>query len=198
MPLPVLADTLRVNMVQNCFGLDVENVLHYTFDGGALDLGATCAVFGLAWFNNVQQHQTTEVNLGSVKITRLESTPEVYELDTHGAGWHGALSELTAPMNCASVIRFNTGHPGRSYRGRAYIGCRSVEALAALSTRWANSALTDYQNDWNAFNTEIATEIPDIGIQQVVYSAMHNTKALVTTVQAQPIIGTQRRRITAP
>jgi hypothetical protein len=97
------------------------------------------------------------------------------------------------PQNCAGLIHKRTALAGRKGRGRMYLPSfflpeASIDSIGAL-----NSALvTNLTNSINSFLSGLTTE----GVPMVLFhESSPPSPTLVTSLQVDPIIATQRRRL---
>lgn len=106
----------------------------------------------------------------------------------------GSIPEDTLPEYCATVIQKRTASPGKSGRGRWYIGC--VPETFADNSELTDAAIAAYA----ALKTQLVTGQTAGGcsLQACLHSAKLNTLTGITLANIVSFLGTERRRRVRP
>lgn len=128
-----------------------------------------------------------------VRAISVDNT-EQGEFQVSTADGTGTQSGDSQPYQNAAVVTWRTGVPGRSNRGRNYIG-GAVEANNA----GAGQLTTDYKTVLNSYAQTLTFMNGDslqfAKWQLVVYSRLLNASRPVTSYVVRPTFYTQRRRV---
>lgn len=185
--------------VESTFGGDTYvNIFHYSqYLGNSLPAYGNAQ--GVIYFWNQTPTGSTVLNSYKlcipflVTVSRLfcinQSNPsDVAELTVNALGADGA-GEICPPQ-CTSVTTWRTGQPGRSFRGRTYLGPiregRSTNGLLDANIKASLQAL------W--LNHEYWFDGSRSPYRHVIYSRKLNVWSPTTSYIVRDVIGTQRRR----
>jgi hypothetical protein len=119
-------NTARVEMVYTCQGQIIENVFHVEGPHplSLAELQAITNVF-LAWYKTgaVGWYQQLVVScaLTTIKATALDTASSPLYINTPAAPIIGNISATPLPLGITFCMTAQTGHIGRSQRGRMYI-----------------------------------------------------------------------------
>lgn len=199
MPLPVIADTLRVAVRGTASnGHHWANVLHYrkstvlTFTGAIaildpilVDHLSTNNGTGSGW----NALAPTTASIQDIVYTPLDGA-SASTVITHAIA--GANGSDGLPPSVALVVSLRTALRGRSYRGRVYTGPHIESDNSSLGAPVA-ALLTAESGQWAAHLTALA----GTGVSLVVASYLHATAQDVTSVSVDARWDTQRRRLNA-
>lgn len=200
MPLPVIANTYRVSvegLLAN--GSTWANVIHTRFNAGGattadvnamealvdrLYTGATLGDATGFWTN----WASTLASIQRIRVTALDgvSASVVYALVQAGAAAGDPL-----PGGVSWVVTLRTAKRGRSYRGRAYMG-GFAEANNTAAGLVQSTLVTSMLSGWEGLRTTLSAA----GWSLVVASYKHSTAETVTSVSADAVWDSQRRRNT--
>lgn len=185
--LPVIADVIRTTIHrEDGQGRSANNVLHFEstgYDVAALNTNLQASVTRTLWDPIWAGYGAITLNYLPLDGTSATTTiiPTTM-LDFTGEG----TGELIPAE--AALIKLRTGQRGRSHRGRIYLGGigedRNVNGAITTAT------VTELQSDWTDFVDDMATA----GTPLVVASYKLATAHTVTSIVAETIAGTQRRR----
>jgi hypothetical protein len=199
MPLPVIADTMRVAVRGTApNGHAWANILHFR-KSGAITFTAAIAILdplllshystasgaGSPWRN--WAHTTS--SLTQFEYTPLDGTSATSVITHVVAGLSGG---DPLPASVALVATLRTATRGRSYRGRVYNGPLTEDFnLLGKPTAALVAAL---QVQWDRF---VNTALPGTGVSLVVASYLANVATNVVSVSVDGRWDTQRRRLNA-
>jgi hypothetical protein len=197
MPLPVIADTMRVAVQGTTTGgHHWANILHFR-KTGAITFPAAIAILDpllLSHYTVVSgAGQTwralapTTSALTEFRYTPLDGTSAT-TVNTHAVAGLSASDPL--PASVAIVITLRTGTRGRSYRGRVYQGPNCEADNTAGAPLAVNIAAIAVQ--WNRF---ITAALAGSGVSLVVASYHLSTATDVLTCTVDSRWDTQRRRL---
>jgi hypothetical protein len=120
----------------------------------------------------------------------------LYEKFVLSAPLQGTEVSPAAPANVAVVASWRTGHSGRSYRGRNYIGGIPINSYEG------NTVDPDYVAGWIGAYTALISAAAAEDYTWVVGSAYHNNAPReagivtpITNVLVDNRVDTQRRRL---
>lgn len=185
MPLPVIASVSRVafNWVSDVNAWTAENVMHFSTD--TLTSSQLATQLNIAASTNMFAGISNDMHCSTCSITPLNGTAATQDFAL--SDWNGAQLGQAVPA-AAHVITLRTGIRGRSHRGRIYLPGVAEDVMD-------NGLILGASNDsaqaaWTTFLTDIAAA----GANLVVASYTLETADDVTTVHAQQVVGTQRRR----
>lgn len=185
MPLPVIADAYRCSLNWTGPGGNAVNVLHITTVGSTalavanqLDAAATSGM----WTGIVLGATVT-----SLHVTPLDGSSATTIKATSGAKWSGGASGDYVPQ-ASYVIGLRTSQRGPSKRGRLFLPFAG-EAGMVSGFRLAVD-LTAAQSAWNTWLSAMTAA----AFLPCVVSYKHSSLAIVTTIQVESPLGTQRRR----
>lgn len=108
-----------------------------------------------------------------------------------GINTAGTSAGIPLPNQCAEVVTLQTGIPGRSKRGRAYLPPVTVTSLTATG-QVASANCTTLANAFAGMLSAIKGGTN--GATPVVASATQNAKTPITAVRVDSLVDTQRRR----
>lgn len=197
MPLPVIADTIRVAVEGHApNGHLWANVMHFrksgilTFPGAVAVLDpilnshyAVNSGAGTAWLSNAGVGYTMD----DIRYTPLDgSTATTVISHPHS----GAVGLDNLPANVALVITLRTGLRGRSHRGRVYQNGFTEGANQSIGTPLA-AAVTGVLTQWQ----NLLTALAGTGVSLVVASYKTLTATDVAAVTVDGIWDSQRRRL---
>ena len=187
MPLPTIADVYRCTLNWEFEGREVaHNVIHLRWPTSAEDdvfTALEAAVDTEMWRCVPSTFAVT-----SVSIIKLDGTPLGFTFETDGTSdWDGNGGTQWIP-NAAGIVTFRTATAGRRGRGRIFLPMSEDNQADGILT---SATVTALQDAWTAFIGTIA----GLGPELVVASYEHTASANVTSVTAQPVMGTQQRRL---
>jgi hypothetical protein len=130
---------------------------------------------------------------------------DVYDLGTDGRAVIGGTAAIantvkgsagsTVPRNVACVASLQTGFPGRSARGRLYLGALSTTAVANEGG-FTVSAIGDYAALVKAFLEGLnGITLGGAAVRAVVASPTKASTTPITAVRVNTVPDTQRRRV---
>lgn len=105
----------------------------------------------------------------------------------------GTAVQAGLPNQCAVVVTLETGIPGRSNRGRAYLPPVVVGNMTAGTGQLPSSVCTTLANAFADMLSALRDDAPPSG-NPVVSSATKGSMQDITSVRVDSIIDTQRRR----
>lgn len=169
-----------------------QNVLHFTSDATPEEATANALANGLrtAWENNLKVWTSNLVTFRHVRVASMATSPyPVWEYDFLVPGTDGTDNVL--PYQLAACISLHTGTPGRSGRGRIYMGgfCEDSNTAAGAIATALDADLSDYAN-------ALQSILISTGVDAVlgVYSRKLNVMSDVTQVTVDSRWDVQRRR----
>lgn len=126
--------------------------------------------------------------------------------DSTAAGTYGTMSGSTLPGNCAMLVKKRTAFGGRENRGRLYLPWMLLEGDVSEDGTWGGSAKTARQtvadnwlddlNSGTDFWPVIANRVYDAPWDNPNRKLIEiNEGKLITALQVQGVIATQRRRV---
>jgi hypothetical protein len=191
MPLPVIADVYRCALNWSEGGPDVaHNVIHLR--ALATDVDGVFSALDETVTHDMWRPAPSDFVISSVTITKLDGTGLGFVFPTDGtAKWQGNGGTQWIP-NEAAIVTLRTNIGGRRGRGRVYIPCSEDNVANGRITSATTTAL---QSNWEAF--VLALDEATVPAALVVASYTHHDDHLVNRVTAQPIAGSQRRRLDA-
>lgn len=195
MPLPVIPDTVRVAFEwSGPDGLTATNVMHFEGSGvGAA--GLVIADIVTTMDQGLWGAVHSDARITMLRAQPLDGVSAVLEFPTPvGVVWQGfAGGEAMLPI--AQVITLRTGLAGRRNRGRVFLpfigstaydnGVIEPSVSAAVQTEWTN---------WLAALETAGSPMLVASYGGVPPSTWPPFSNEVSTVTAQPVAGTQRRR----
>jgi hypothetical protein len=199
MPLPVIADVIRVSVEGHCANQHQwANVIHYR-KSGAITFAAAIAILdpillnlytvnsgaGQAW----RGMAPPAAGLERMEYTPLDGTTATTVIQHVSAGG-SAFQELPASVCLVTTLR--TARRGRSYRGRVYWGPSTEDYNVAPGVPQSTLVVANTVQ-WTAHITALGGS----GVSLVVASYLHSTAENVTTVSTDSRWDTQRRRLNA-
>lgn len=196
MPLPVIADVLRVAVEgQAANGHQWANVMHFR-KSGILTFAAAIASLdpllashystNVASGNSWHQLATTTDKVTQIRYTPLDGTSATV-VNTHAIT--GVNTGDPLPAEVALVVTLRTGRRGRSFRGRVYVG--PINEAINVPPGVPNAAnVADTATQWNTFLTNLVGS----GVSLVVASYTLLLATDVTTCTVDQIWDSQRRR----
>lgn len=187
MPLPVIADTLRVTLNwTGPNGTSAANVMH--FRGSGIDPTELMALLTNNFVANLFNAVATTAVIDTVHIIPLDGTSATQEFDApNTALWKG--ETVSSPVFPDSVvIKLRTGERGRSKRGRVYLPF-PAEGAIDLGTVLTGS-LGAMQTAWETFRSSMEEDL----CPWVVASYKFASALEVESLLVEGALGTQRRR----
>ena len=196
MPLPVIADTIRV-AVQGTASNNHHwaNILHFRKTGALTNAGAivildpillahynTSAGGGSSW----RSFAPTTTTLDQFVYTPLDGTTASTVI-THALV--GAQAGDAMPASVALVVTLRTALRGRSHRGRVYQGPWTEVTNGAGGTP-SSTQVGFVAGQWTAFLAALSGS----GVSLVVASYLHSTAENVVSCTVDQRWDTQRRR----
>lgn len=127
------------------FGQNVFNVLHFKKLSSSAwtvaELYELAQKVGDAWVGAMLPQLSVSYILGNIVATDISVAGGFQGVYTATAGQTGAIATAALPNNVAFCLKFLSGHVGRSYRGRIYIGGipGSVVVANAVNGTWATN-----------------------------------------------------------
>jgi len=198
MPLPVITDTLRVEVQGlTAIGSSWENVLHFRKSGALTFAGAIAVLepnlqklYGpSAAFAGGQRWEDPAATTWTVQ--RYRYTPldgsSAATVTQHVATGQSATDAL--PSGVAVTFTLRTALRGRSFRGRVYWGGYSESSNPAGAEPTAATIAAQVTN-WLG----LITALTGTGVSLVVASYLHSTAEDVVSVDSQARWNSQRRR----
>jgi len=162
-PVP---STAAVHFRGTLFGENVENIIYV--DAGAgysqADIDDIAEIAGDAWFTYGLALLSEDYTVRECYVKGLE---DIIDLESTYADHASAPGEIAAPSlpgNVAFAVKFQTGHTGRSARGRNFIG--GIPESAVLG----NVLDVAYADGYRDAYISIGTALNSGGFPQVVVS----------------------------
>ena len=199
MPLPVIADTMRVAVRGHAGnGHMWANILHFRKTGALTYAGAIAILDPLLY---AQYHDNngggsawralahTGASVQDFVYTPLDGSSASTIISHAFAGISGGDA---LPASMAIVVTLRTALRGRSYRGRVYCGPH-IESDNDSSGNPVAALITAESVQWTNFLTALAGS----GVSLVVASYLHASAENVTSVSVDGRWDTQRRRLNA-
>jgi len=198
MPLPVIANTVRVAVRGTCpSGQRWVNVLHCrttttpptALEIGSLDGQVSKLYLGPGFTGGSQLLGScpAAVTLDDITYTPLDGTSASIVYAKTGVGTGGATDSL--PSQSAAGVKFNTGLRGRSKRGRVYLP-PFVEGASDLAGRIPAATVNSILAQWDGFRLAL----PPLNWNHVVASYKLILATSVTTYGVDRNYHVQRRR----
>jgi hypothetical protein len=198
---------VNVAQVSFHFGLDgqlVENALYVQADVpfSGTDLTDIASASRVWWNANIAPGVSTELALNEIIVRDLttEASPQIHY--TSLLPQTGTQAAEALPNNVAALVNFNSGLPGRAYRGGNYIP--GLTNLQATQSTLDPAYVAAYQGAYEAFGTDMDA----LGFHWVIISRYHvlvrngpsvpRTTAIITPVlsaRTSPILVSQKRRL---
>lgn len=186
-PLPTITNVVRVTLNWTSGGAPLaHNVLHFHDEAGERQAGDV--------YNEINDNVTqamwdwafTGIHVASVDVIFLDGSDATDTFTTgNPAKWTGGGTGNGIPQ-VAGIVKFKTGHRGRSHRGRIFIpyvgeGEQDNGALIDVSA---------VQEAWETFRIDMDA----VALPLVVASYKLASKDPVTSLVAEARTATQRRR----
>jgi len=154
--------------------------------------------FTTAWEPGLIAQAPTGVRLHTLSITRLDNQSATETFSTVGTEWDGTATGEMIP-NCALLIKFTTG-----FRGLASVGHTYAPFVAESYNENGHvlpAAISAFAPAWTGFVNTLSTQT--IPLQVVSYGRADHptlpdspaTNHTVTAVAVDPILGSQRNRL---
>lgn len=186
-----MPEKYRVTIVQQMYGQQFQNVLHFTGPvSDPLQMSALADEIAAQWVTQVRFLHTSALTYNAIKVRWLESQFPPFTKVINIAGANGFDNELFPQV--AYVVRLRTDFVGRKGRGRFYVG-------GVMKGHVVNGFITSDQN--TAINVRLANLMAVFGPTGSSTFDLHisNSKApfdfkQVTSMSLAPTTGTQRRR----
>lgn len=190
MPLPTIPDCYRTawNWTRDGDTRTATNVMHFlapTGDESDLFDAIDASVSGDMW-----DVTSNSIQVASITITKLDGVADSFIFNTDGTTkWDGSGGGSMIPQACA-LVKLTTGAGGRRGRGRVYLpwladGNQIDGVLNIVNKGTAQTA-------WIAFANAMATAGKPLVVASYVGLATNQVQAITV----EPIIATQRRRLT--
>jgi hypothetical protein len=193
MPLPVIATCARVAFTwsDSAYSRKSVNVMH--FDDTATSPAALAAAIDSHVTANMWIFQNNTTKCISLDVTPLDGTGVTYHFNTGGPSkWTGVQTGGSSFPQAANIVKLLTNTRGRSYRGRVFLPWVSEDK--ATNGLLDATTLATCQTAWNAFLAAMVSQPNAL----LVASYKHATATAVTSVTAEQLMGTQRRRQPRP
>lgn len=201
MPVYRVPFTASVVVQAKVYGQDVFNVLNFIkgVDTAwtALELYSLAQTVGDGYGGYLMPQISQSYIMGNVVATDISVDGGNQAIYTAQVGTTGGIATASLPTNVAFCIKFATGHVGRSYRGRIFIGGipSSVVAADMVNGTWADNtvaALVSINNDASVLD-----------YQQVVVSRFQDglklnppeTRVITTITYVDLAVDSMRRRL---
>jgi hypothetical protein len=155
---------------------------------------ADAAAFALTYKTNILPLMSSDILLGNTDVLPLDGTSSTASYTTASAGSAGGNSAGTdMPEACALVIAWQTGHRGRSYRGRSYIpGVRTNYVTDPRTNNVTSAGITALTTAGNNFIAGLLALAVGQGLD--VLSLKLGVKTTVANARGNATLGIQRRR----
>jgi hypothetical protein len=187
--LPVITDVVRVafNWKNTSFpSLVAENVMHFRPTAGTA--AAVEVALDANWQAGMLEFQTTTSEILSYDLTPLDASgATVHHPTSLGSQWKGTSATDLIPQ-AAALVKLNSNHIGRSFRGRVYLPWLA-EGLASAGVL-DNTALATCQAAWTTFLADMVTA----NCPLVVASYKLADAFPIITATVESLSATQRRR----
>lgn len=194
MPLPVIANTFRVGVVQQVSGVvdQLVNVIHVHTSGGLTEADVADNV-ETAWSARLASQQDNNLLYVETDVLELNGTSGTLQHSWGASPAHGTHgSNEMAPLSTAAIVTLRTGLAGRSNRGRVFFGgLQRSQIDQNTGDALDSSAVTAIQGAWDLFISDLSSAGSDL----VVASYVHATEHVVTQAKVRSYLGTQRRRV---
>lgn len=190
MPLPLIANTVRVAVVMKAPGVTdtVVNVVHLE-NPSAASIPATDTIFQPIWHTFVEQEVQSIFAVDHVTYTQLDGSASIDMPWTAGAMVNP--SELF-PMQACIVASWRTALAGRAHRGRTFMGPTGPNRInPAAPNEVEPSSIINIATR----GTTLIADLSMAGTNLKVASYVHSTAEPVTRIVVNPLICTQRRRV---
>lgn len=174
------------------FQLDGSNV------SGQVDLDGVNGACVAALTNNFLVSATLDLFAQAVTFDSVRNylytggTTASLVSESTGINKHSAVAQVALPNQCAVVVTLETGTPGRSHRGRAYLPPVNINALRQ-DGQLLSSACTQLANSFASMLKALHDDPAPVG-RPVVASATKGSMTTVNQVRVDSIVDTQRRR----
>lgn len=186
----VVPGAVQVTIKMECSGQEVINVIGLDLNF-APDMQTVANRVKTAWesVGGPLRLKPPALKMISYRAVNLNPSGEVAEVSSAavGGGVNGALSTMASN----ALINIGAATRNRSQRGRLYHGPLVEGDIDSDGRRIAPSAVTAFTNGY----TKLRNDLAAAGNPWVVISRKNASFVPVTTVQCQPVIATQRRRI---
>jgi hypothetical protein len=204
--LPVAPGVIKVQLLWEVGDKDAENVLHFTFSGGAPASDTFVNNVAAAMVDNVSgliALWAPSTVFTGCKVTDLSSdTAPFFEVAASAAGTReGTIlaAQVAQLVDYPINRRYRGGHP------RSYLPWLTAADLDTAQT-WTTGSLTDVQNNWvdNVIENLIGEEGGGNAVSAFVSLSYYTDKMLRTTpltdtinipgITVSPLVATIRRR----
>ena len=184
--LPVIPDVYRVAMNwTGPGGQNAVNVIHVA--KVASTPAAVAAAVDAAAVATMWSAQSSGATVTSLNVTPLDGSSASFILATTGAKWTGSNVGDFSPAT-ANIVSLRTALRGRSHRGRVYLPFCTEGQISNGSL--VAGVPANVQTGWNSFQTTLSAGATIL----VVASYLHATAQAVTSLLAETVLATQRRR----
>jgi len=159
-------DTAIIEFRADLFGENIENTVYVDYTGGydQTDLDNTAEIAADAWASYMLPQLGGDYIFREVYVKGLENMIDLESLDATHSGEPGTQEGSSVTGNVSFVIKFQTGHTGRSARGRNYVGG------LPYSVGQGNTVNSTYADDLVAAYISIMTALNAGGARHVVVS----------------------------
>jgi hypothetical protein len=141
-----------------------------------------------AWGDNWQNRQCASVELRAVSVTPLDGVSAATVLPESEFGTAGGNA---VPNQVCQVVTLRTGLAGRSNRGRQYWPGLQESTVSGSGFTWDSADLANNQTAAAGWRSAMR----GADMNPAVLSRTLSSLRECTSVQAQPKLGTQRRRL---
>ncbi len=199
MPFIPAVGIMQAELIFNCNGQVVENVLHFkpdeTYDFATMwsQLGSGLKTW---WDTNQKAGTPSAVSLLRIKVTDLSSVTGSAIDYTTGLPLAGTSAQTLAPNNVTVAVKLGTALRGRSYRGRIYhVGLNNTMISGSQIT---SSAATTLAAAYALLATITATNHFHVGVLSRRANLAWRDTAVFTPMNSVSIdlnLDSQRRRL---
>lgn len=188
MSLPVITDIFRVAFNWVNGSQHAVNVMHFRDETGVADPSDIVTPLSVSKPTHFLDGIASAAHVATYDVTPLDGSTATGTYSA--ANWVGGTGSGDPLPQVARVMKFTTAFRGRSYRGRAFLPFVAEGAVAdgsfigdstgpLVSTAWESWRLTLVSAGWTL----------------VVASYKLEEAVEVTTITAETLTGTQRRRM---
>lgn len=202
-PVPNVGE-FKLNMTY--FGQEVQNVFH-VLDPAGWDISkfeTMCNLFRDWWINELSELVSNSVTLRNIGYRDLTEASGLGGERANGLPSGGLEESPGMPGNVTLSVKWNTGHVGRSYRGRTYhIGlCESQcvgntvspTLLPLLQTAYAN-LITSVQGTFDEANLVVVSKFSGVDADGKPIPRTEGIATRIIDASINPDLDSQRRRL---
>jgi hypothetical protein len=200
MPLPVIADaflvTQHLSIAAGRHGFVNRICVHDTLSGQTPS--AVAGAVASAYATAIMPLLSTSITEGVTDVLPLDGVSSTQTFVTDSAGTVGGYGGGTdVPATTCAVWSLQTGHRGRSKRGRMYLpGTRSTMPVAIEANAINPAFVTSWQIGANAFLGHLNGTAPAHLALMVLSRHLSSVQAVVN-IRMDTNLGVQRRRFEA-